>query len=246
MLVPVTLEQRHAAAPTAVCRRAWLPAATVASLSVLLLTGSAAVLDWIDFIERPPVRLGERAIRGTPAATRPRDIATAATPTTMYCGTGSVDEPELPWPPQILSAAAGGSHDPFELLGRANRLSLAGADITVIRTRLPRRATPLLTVSPESVMRSAQTAPVFRKGRLIGVRFDEVDPDSTLSLAGVRNQDVVTAINGYSLGDGDGSHTQHTRAAAPARIAVVEIIRGASRVVLGVTWPEHDAITGAL
>jgi len=133
----------------------------------------------------------------------------------------------LPWPPAILATAEKSvTHDPQELFARAERLAAKGADLTLHETRLSSAALPLGG--------SNGLAPVFREGRAIGVKVSQ--PGPLLASAGVESGDLVTSVNGYGYPEDPQRWVEPFL--KPSGNAVVEVLRGAHRVVLSVRWRE--------
>jgi hypothetical protein len=65
----------------------------------------------------------------------------------------------------------------------------------------------------------------------VGLRLLDVEPDGFLARLGLRRGDIVTSFDGYDV------------TALPGEIddgplAVVEVLRGAQRIVLVLSWPE--------
>jgi hypothetical protein len=71
---------------------------------------------------------------------------------------------------------------------------------SVEHVELPRAA---LDPWPEIAMHESRIFPEVRKGRTIGFRVSSVRPDGLIAAAGLRNDDVVLAINGYRVSSPD-------------------------------------------
>jgi hypothetical protein len=133
----------------------------------------------------------------------------------------------LPWPPAILATAEKGvTHDPQELFARAERLAQGGADLTLRETRLSSASLPLGG--------SNGLGTVLREGRPIGVNVSQ--PGPLLASAGVERGDVVTSVNGYGYPEDPQRWVEPFL--QPSGSAVIEVLRGARRVVLSVRWRE--------
>ena len=52
-----------------------------------------------------------------------------------------------------------------------------------------------------SILMQAVAEPVIRDGEIVGFMLDELDKDSIYQKAGIRNEDVITEINGSALND---------------------------------------------
>ncbi len=70
----------------------------------------------------------------------------------------------------------------------------------VEHVELPRAA---LDRWPEIAKHESRIFPEVRNGRTIGFRVSSVRPDGLIAAAGLRNEDVVLAINGYRLSSPD-------------------------------------------
>jgi hypothetical protein len=70
----------------------------------------------------------------------------------------------------------------------------------VEHVQLPRAA---LDRWPEIAKHESRIFPEVRNGRTLGFRVSSVRPDGLIAAAGLRNEDVVLAINGYRLSSPD-------------------------------------------
>jgi hypothetical protein len=133
----------------------------------------------------------------------------------------------LPWPPAILATAEKSvTHDPQELFARAERLAVKGADLTLRETRLSSASLPLGG--------STGLHPIFREGQPLGVKVSR--PGPLLEGAGLESGDLVTAVNGYAYPEDPRRWVEPFL--QPSGNAVIEVLRGARRVVLSVRWRE--------
>lgn len=132
------------------------------------------------------------------------------------CGTLLSDEPQLSIACVQLSTRVRSIRVGDELLGcrvediarRAvvlsdgSRIEWGVADSTPARSLPPPSSTSvsalLDTITPDE-LQSLQVAPAFEAGRAIGFRLSGIRPNSALHLAGLKNGDVVTHINGRAL-----------------------------------------------
>jgi hypothetical protein len=131
----------------------------------------------------------------------------------------------LLWPPTLLATAGGSvTHDPRELLARAERLADAGADLSIRQTQLSRVSLP--------VGGSIQVVPVSHEGRPIGVRLSQLG--ALLEDAGLESGDLVTSVNGYTYPEDPRRWLEPF--IQPSGNAVIEVLRGKRRVVLSVRW----------
>ena len=136
----------------------------------------------------------------------------------------SASEP-LPWPPAILATSGSSvTHDPQELFARAERLAAAGVDVTLRETRLSSATLPVGT--------STGLGPTFHEGRPIGVKISL--PGPLLESIGIESGDLVTSINGYGYPEDPKRWAEPFL--QPSGNVVMEVLRGARRVVLSVRW----------
>jgi hypothetical protein len=128
-------------------------------------------------------------------------------------------------PPLALSTLGAPTHDPAALLARATRLLADGADLTLTRSTLPM---PIHQALEEAFAPHARIAARLAWG---GVEIKSLPLGSTASLAGLQRGDVLTAINGYALIKPEDVMEAH-RSLLATGVALLEVIRGESRVVL--------------
>jgi membrane-associated protease RseP (regulator of RpoE activity) len=135
--------------------------------------------------------------------------------------------------PPLFDGMGVRSHDPKALLAYAERLSAAGADVTILRADVSR------AVAWDAIGSRggpAHITPVYDGARVAGARITGFPADSFPILAGLANGDVITSINGYPLSS-PSTGDEVYQAARRAGMAVAEVIRGRRRLVLATRWP---------
>jgi hypothetical protein len=134
--------------------------------------------------------------------------------------------------PRLLEALGKPTRDPRVLLERAERLATAGSAITIVKTRLaPGAVENALAATP----RTSRVLPVHYNGGIAGIRLEGFSPESVPSMAGLQSGDIVTSMNGVPIVTPERAIEAYAESKS-AGMAVVEIVRGAQRVVLAVTW----------
>ncbi len=128
-------------------------------------------------------------------------------------------------PPLALSSLGAPTHDPAVLLARATRLLRDGASLTITRSALPM---PIDGAIEEAFAPRTRIAARRAWG---GVEIQSLPLGGAASLAGLQSGDVLTAINGYALIKPEDVIEAHQGLMATG-VAVLEVIRGESRVVL--------------
>jgi general secretion pathway protein C len=81
-----------------------------------------------------------------------------------------------------------------------------------------------------------QIAPVHFNGEVAGVRLQGFSPESLPSMAGLQNGDIVTSINGVPITT-PARGLKAYEASRAAGAVVMEVVRGAQRVILVVSLP---------
>jgi hypothetical protein len=135
--------------------------------------------------------------------------------------------------PLLLAEAGAPTHDPRELLRRADRLAAAGLDITIIRVA-PSPAALNDLLSPSA--RRVRVVPARLADTTIGVQLFGLGPPSAVGLMAVASGDVILAINGYPIAAPETALEAYQSARA-AKAAVVEVQRGKRRLVFAVKLP---------
>ena len=143
-------------------------------------------------------------------------------------------------PPSILAEAGPTTHDPAYLVARARRLADAGADVTVVSLRIPSNTLDHAVQSMLSGMSHTRVVPLYRSGHAAGLRIESAD-GPLFALAGIRDGDVLTALNGYALPTTDESNS-HFGHVMDEHLFVAELVRDSHRVVLAVSWPDDNAL----
>jgi membrane-associated protease RseP (regulator of RpoE activity) len=208
----------------------WIRAVSLATV-IFLLTATAMMLSLLHDLagshlfprNSAPAHAAQsashQAAPGAPTPNAPRpppgSILTRIGPMTPRAST----------PPLALSSLGATTHDPAVLLARATRLLRDGADITLTRSMLPM---PIDGAVEEAFAPHTRIAARRAWG---GVEIESLPLGSTASLAGLQSGDVLTAINGYALIKPEDVIEAH-RSLMATGVAVLEVIRGESRVVL--------------
>lgn len=131
--------------------------------------------------------------------------------------------------PLTLSTLGAPTHDPRELVRRAERLIGEGAPISLLRSAVSLEA--VVDDSSEEPRR-VQIVPLKSPTRLLILK---VNQDSFLDAAGLARGDRVIAVNGYLPNRPEDALTAYESARKAGR-AVAEIERHGELVVLDVTW----------
>lgn len=128
-------------------------------------------------------------------------------------------------PPAILATAGKTvTHDPQVLFERAEWLAARGVDVTLHETRL--------SSAGLSLGSSTGLGPAFHEGRPIGLKVSV--PGPLLESVGLEVGDVVTSVNGYGYPEDPQRWAEPFL--QPSGNVVIEVLRGARRVVLSVRW----------
>jgi hypothetical protein len=134
--------------------------------------------------------------------------------------------------PRVLSGLGAETRDPHVLMARASRLDAAGFDVDVIRAALPLDVA-LGGLAPSDPAANPPTiVPVHLSGGVVGVCLEGLLPRGTGLLRG----DVITSINGVPMVRPDLALEAYESARREG-MAVIELLRGDKRVILGVTYP---------
>jgi membrane-associated protease RseP (regulator of RpoE activity) len=142
--------------------------------------------------------------------------------------------PPIPSMASVLATLRPETHDPEELVRRAQKLREAGMDILLMRTELSRGL-----VSPEEqdlMGSSMRMHPVVRDGTTVGMRMFAVRPSSVPGFAGLQTGDVITSINGYPMNAPDTALTAYG-SIQTSNTAAVELLREGRRILLVVGIP---------
>lgn len=123
----------------------------------------------------------------------------------------------------LLASLGAPTDAPPELWRRAEKLRAAGLDAVLIRA----------VFSRESIDRTFEGGIVHVEPAPGGLRITGIKPMSAFAMAGLREGDVVLAVNGHALTDPE--HALSMYPYMPWKEAVVEILRGERRVFLHVT-----------
>jgi hypothetical protein len=218
-------------------------AVTMASAMLGIVSASTAALASMNFIHSVQLRtLSRGAHRRAPS--HPALVAPFPQPALAQAPAAShAPSPEpasllsLFTPPSLLARAGGSeTHDPAFLVARARRLADAGADVIVNSVRL---RYDVLDRAAQSLLAShggVRLVPVLREGEPAGLRI-ESSSGTLFSLLGVRDGDVVTAINGYSLFT-IGERATPISHGLDERLMVAELVREGHRIVVAVSWPD--------
>jgi hypothetical protein len=134
--------------------------------------------------------------------------------------------------PRVLSGFGPATRDPHVLWGRASRLHAAGFGVDVIRVELPRDVALRALVPSGTAADSPTIVPVRLSGGVAGVCLEGVLPRATGLLRG----DVITSINGVPIVRPDLALEAYDSAKREG-MAVIELLRGDKRVILGVSFP---------
>jgi hypothetical protein len=147
-------------------------------------------------------------------------------------------------PPSLLAHAGGPeTHDPAFLVARARRLADAGGDIIVSSVRLRYDVLDHAVQSLFASHTGVRLTPVVRSGEPAGLRIDS-SSGTLFAMLGVRDGDVVTAVNGYSLFSLS-EHGTPVRNGLEERLMVAELVREGHRIVIIVSWPDDREPTPA-
>jgi hypothetical protein len=140
---------------------------------------------------------------------------------------------QIPSMPSVLAALRPETHDPDELIARANKLRAAGMDISMQRANLSRS---LLDHGFGDLQ--TRVSPVQKDGKTAGAQMSKLRPDSLLALAGIENLDIITSINGYEMASPDQALAGYQDVTHKGT-AVVELFRRGRRMILVIRWPEE-------
>ena len=175
-------------------------------------------------LSESPQRKAKRRARGNytapPGPPRPEVIA-------------GPHDAQIPSMPSVLAELRPETHDPDELIARAQKLRAAGMDILMLRADLSRS----LLEDGFADLRTRVT-PVHKDGKTVGTRLSKLRQDSLAVLAGIQNGDIITSINGYAMASPEQALAGY-QGAAHTRAAVVELIRNGRRVIVAIRWPEE-------
>ena len=208
----------------------WIRAVSLSAV-IFLLTATAMMLSLLhDLAGSHLFQRNSAPAHGAKAASHPVDPG-APTPSAPRSPPGSIPTltgpmtPRAFTPPLALSSLGAATHDPAVLLARATRLLRDGAELTLTRSTLPM---PIDGAIEEAFAPHTRIAARRAWG---GVEIQSLPLGGAASLAGLQSGDVLTAINGYALIRPEDVIAAHQGLMATG-VAVLEVIRGESRVVL--------------
>ena len=136
--------------------------------------------------------------------------------------------------PRVLSGLGAETRDPHVLMARASRLDAAGFDIDVMRAALPLDVA-LSGLAPTDPAANPPTiVPVRWSGGVVGVCLE--GPGVLPRATGLLRGDVITSINGVPIVRPDLALEAYDSAKREG-MAVIELLRGEKRVILGVSFP---------
>ncbi len=231
-----------------------LVAVALGSALLGIVSATAASLASVHYIQNVQLRAlapGRAARRSS----RPQLVGVAGNVASVVNASNPTPQPAAPYalpptaalPPQapegpasILANAGPTTHDPAYLVARARRLADAGADVSVVSLRLPLAALDHAVQAMLTAPGSTRISPLYREGRAAGLRIQSPS-DPLMGLAGIRDGDVLTAVNGYALPTLESAAGPFDRA-IDERLFVAELIRDAHRVVLVISWPDESAL----
>jgi hypothetical protein len=130
-----------------------------------------------------------------------------------------------------LAALGPETHAVDELWRRARERAAEGADVTLLRASLPQAATASWTNDPSYL----RVLPATSRAGLPGLRIVDLGAESAPALAGVRQGDVITAVNGHALVSPEDSARAFADVSKGYAL-VAEIERNGHRIALRVDW----------
>ncbi|MEZ4313206.1 MAG: PDZ domain-containing protein [Polyangiaceae bacterium] len=160
-----------------------------------------------------------------PSSRRPHDHGNSAPATPTPSESAAVQSAHGQTPFFSLSALGSPSHAPDELWSRAERLSTAGFDVVLSDNMLPAEAATQLATE---LGPAARIAPVAGLG---GIRILRLGNGPLARSAGLREGDILTALNGYPLLQPDSALEAYS-SLSTQRTAVIEVRRGDRTVFL--------------
>jgi hypothetical protein len=137
--------------------------------------------------------------------------------------------------PMLLADIGPPTHDPRELLARAERLAAVGLDYTLVRVAPSAAALDELLAPPA---RRVRVVPARLGDTTVGVQLFGLDPPSGVGLT-LASGDVVLAVNGYPIA-APVTALEAYQSARTARHAVLEVMRGQRRLVFAVSLPADE------
>ncbi|HVK65969.1 MAG TPA: hypothetical protein VM694_15915 [Polyangium sp.] len=211
----------------------WLPFA-LAVLTVGILSFNTLV--FVDTARRltelrsAPIPAGKHHAKPKGKPKKPQPPKQTAAPPAPRHDT-PFDDTSVPALTSVLAALQPEVHDPDALLARVQKLREAGLDIFLVRTNLGKNI-----LDGGGDLRT-RISPVLQGGKIVGVRFSRLGPDSMDALAGVQPGDVLVSINGFGVDSPDRALSGYASSREKGG-AVFELFRNGRRVVLDVRWPK--------
>ncbi|MFS8067377.1 MAG: PDZ domain-containing protein [Byssovorax sp.] len=208
----------------------WIRAVSLSAV-IFLLTASAMMLSLLHDLAGSHLFPHNSAPPHAPKTVVHQGAPGAPTPNALRPPPGSIPTligpmtPRAFTPPLALSSLGATTHDPAVLLARATRLLRDGADLTLTRSTMP------MSIDGAIEEAFAPHTRIAARRAWGGVEIQSLPLGSTASLAGLQSGDVLTAINGYAPITPEDVIEAHSSLMTTG-IAVLEVIRGESRIVL--------------
>lgn len=137
--------------------------------------------------------------------------------------------------PRVLSSLGFETRDPHALMARASRLGAAGFDVFVTRAALPQGVVERALATSSDSASPPKIVPVRSSGGVVGVCVEGI---GVLPIgAGILRGDVITSINGVPIVRPDLALEAYESAWREG-MAVIELLRGERRVIVGVLFPK--------